>query len=68
MSLTPTVFVPQSPCVRNCCLDDDDVCMGCGRSITEITQWSAASLEDKQKILYLAAERRQSILLRQQGA
>ena len=25
-----------SPCVRNCCLDEDNVCMGCGRSLDEI--------------------------------
>jgi len=67
MSLTPTSSMLQSPCIRNCCLDDDDICMGCGRSITEITQWSVASIEDKQKILLLAAERKQSIFLRQQS-
>ncbi len=25
----------QSPCVRNCCLDDDLICLGCFRSLEE---------------------------------
>ena len=63
MSLTPTHQLPESPCVRNCCLDDNDICLGCGRSLAEITQWSAASIEDKQKILIHATERKQSKFL-----
>ena len=46
-----------SPCVRNCCLDDDDVCMGCGRSLEEIIAWSAASDEDKAATLARSRER-----------
>jgi len=30
----------KSPCVRNCCLDKNDICMGCFRSLDEITQWA----------------------------
>lgn len=41
----------ESPCVRNCCLDNDDICMGCFRSIDEITGWHAASNEEKKEIL-----------------
>jgi predicted Fe-S protein YdhL (DUF1289 family) len=37
--------------VRNCCLDEAEVCMGCGRSLQEILRWSAASLEEKEAIL-----------------
>lgn len=40
-----------SPCVRNCCLDDDDICLGCHRSITEITGWSAADAHQRREIL-----------------
>lgn len=32
-----------SPCVRNCCLDDDDICLGCHRTLNEITEWGEAS-------------------------
>jgi len=40
-----------SPCVRNCCLDDDNVCLGCGRSLDEIVAWSGASDAQKRAIL-----------------
>jgi predicted Fe-S protein YdhL (DUF1289 family) len=40
-----------SPCVRNCCLDDDNVCMGCGRKLDEIVAWGTASDADKAAIL-----------------
>ncbi|MET0356035.1 MAG: DUF1289 domain-containing protein [Cellvibrio sp.] len=66
MSLTPSSSI-ESPCVRNCCLNDDDICLGCGRSLQEITRWSVASNLDKQKILLLADERRQLIRARQRG-
>ena len=46
----PAVTTP-SPCVRNCCLDEDDVCLGCHRTIAEICSWSAASEEQKREIL-----------------
>ena len=38
---------PPSPCVRNCCLDDQDICLGCFRSITEICAWHDASDAEK---------------------
>ena len=40
-----------SPCVRNCCLDESDVCLGCFRTIVEICGWSAASETEKAEIL-----------------
>jgi predicted Fe-S protein YdhL (DUF1289 family) len=46
-----------SPCVRNCCLDDDNVCMGCGRALAEIVQWGTASDADKKAILARSRER-----------
>jgi predicted Fe-S protein YdhL (DUF1289 family) len=46
-----------SPCVRNCCLDDDDVCMGCGRSLPEIVAWSTASDAEKAATLARSRER-----------
>jgi uncharacterized protein len=46
-----------SPCVRNCCLDDDNVCMGCGRSLGEIVAWGTASDEEKAAILARSRER-----------
>lgn len=48
-----------SPCVRNCCLDDANVCLGCGRSITEIMGWSAASAAERRDILKQSRQRLQ---------
>lgn len=30
---------PPSPCVGVCTLDEDDLCMGCSRTMDEIGQW-----------------------------
>jgi predicted Fe-S protein YdhL (DUF1289 family) len=46
-----------SPCVRNCCLDETNVCMGCGRTLQEIIDWGTASDADKAAILTRSRER-----------
>jgi len=38
-----------TPCVRNGCLDEDDICMGCYQSISEIVCWREATENDKRK-------------------
>ena len=42
-----------SPCVRNCCLDRKDVCIGCGRTVDEIIRWGDA--DDKEKLVIIMA-------------
>ncbi len=46
-----------SPCCRNCCLNTQDVCMGCGRTYLEIIAWHSADDLGKTAILVAAAER-----------
>ena len=41
----------ESPCIRNCCLNEDEVCVGCLRSLNEIIEWGEASDEEKKAIL-----------------
>lgn len=48
----------KSPCVRNCCLDDNDICLGCFRSIEEIVGWSSATEEEQRAIIANAEQRR----------
>ena len=48
----------KSPCIGRCCLDDNDVCMGCFRHIDEIVRWSSASEDEQRQILHDAAQRR----------
>ena len=50
----------QSPCIRNCCLDDDLICLGCFRSIEEIKEWSLAGNERRREILQHAKERKEA--------
>ncbi|MFW5425887.1 MAG: DUF1289 domain-containing protein [Methylophagaceae bacterium] len=50
-----------SPCIRNCCLDDNDICLGCFRSLDEIVLWGSTetSNDEKQHILNMATKRKQ---------
>lgn len=41
-----------SPCIGLCQLDEQDICIGCYRSVTEIIEW--ASLNPEQKLQVLA--------------
>jgi len=47
-----------SPCVRNCCLNNNDVCLGCFRHINEITGWRDFSIAQKIEVLQLCHQRR----------
>ena len=53
--LSPPV---ESPCIDLCTLDDDDICVGCYRSIDEICAWGGAGDEQRRLILQVAAGRR----------
>ena len=46
-----------SPCVNICALDDDDVCTGCQRTVTEITRWSRMTNAERRDVLVLCHER-----------
>jgi uncharacterized protein len=46
-----------SPCIRNCCLDKDDICLGCGRHLNDILAWRDATCEEQQAMLELARKR-----------
>ena len=61
MSVTDTELEArvESPCVRICTLDDDDICLGCFRDIGEICAWARASEEQRRHIVEAAQRRRQ---------
>ncbi|MGL6289672.1 MAG: DUF1289 domain-containing protein [Silanimonas sp.] len=50
--------LPSSPCIRQCCLDDADECVGCGRTLDEIKAWHGADAAGRAVILRAAAARR----------
>lgn len=51
----------ESPCVRNCCLNEQDVCMGCYRTIAEIIEWGQANNAERKTILQMAKQRESDI-------
>lgn len=51
-----------SPCVRNCCLNADDVCVGCYREISEIIGWRDKSEDQKKQIMARCNQRKNELL------
>jgi uncharacterized protein len=47
-----------SPCIDVCRLDARGLCIGCRRTIEEITEWSRASEARRREILREVADRR----------
>lgn len=48
-----------SPCVRMCCLDEDDICLGCFRSLDEIKNWTQVDGQTREHFLVNAKNREQ---------
>ena len=42
---------PLSPCVMICTLDDDDRCLGCGRSLDQISNWALMSKTEQWAVI-----------------
>lgn len=57
MAQPPPIIPSTSPCVRNCCLDENDVCLGCGRELDEILRWQQATESERDLIRTAAAKR-----------
>ena len=53
----------QSPCIRQCTLNEADVCMGCFRTINDILNWQASTNEQKENMLSAAQQRQQNFKL-----
>jgi len=50
----------KSPCMSLCCLDDEDVCIGCHRSVKEITAWGRMKHQERKETMQRVAEREQA--------
>ncbi len=46
-----------SPCISVCALNENEICLGCGRSLHEIAEWSAADDTRRQMMLEQARQR-----------
>lgn len=47
----------RSPCVSICCLDENDICIGCYRSGDEICAWSGLNNDQRRAVLEQVAVR-----------
>ena len=61
MNEAPRVGVP-SPCRDICQLDNAGICLGCGRTLGEIAEWTRANSERRLQIRAAARERVERIL------
>ncbi|MDW6004198.1 DUF1289 domain-containing protein [Vibrio mangrovi] len=41
----------KSPCIRHCCLDDHNICVGCFRTLSEILNWHTYTEAQKSVIV-----------------
>ncbi|MCO7513480.1 DUF1289 domain-containing protein [Pseudomonas guariconensis] len=46
-----------SPCVSVCALDEQDICVGCQRTVAEITRWGRMDNQERRQVLKLCHER-----------
>jgi uncharacterized protein len=57
--------VIESPCVRICALDPtSDVCVGCGRTLAEITRWYGMSSDERSRIMAALPQRIETLRVR----
>ncbi len=56
--------IAHSPCIRNCCLNEEDTCLGCFRSLDEIAQWNEADNHARHIVLQNARQRREAYCLK----
>jgi len=49
------------PCIRKCCLNEDEVCLGCFRTFNDMLVWNKASNQDKKEMLEKAEMRKKNM-------
>jgi len=42
---------PLSPCILICALDDDKNCLGCGRTLAEISGWALMTVAEQWTVI-----------------
>lgn len=51
----------KSPCVRQCTLNENDMCLGCGRMLYEITSWVSFSEQKRAEVMTQCQNRLQAL-------
>lgn len=52
---------PLSPCILICTLDDDKVCLGCGRTLAQISSWALMSKDEQWAVVNQLAKRESDV-------
>ncbi len=47
-----------NPCIRNCCLDENDICLGCFRTLDEILAWRGLTTKGREQVMIEIEKRR----------
>lgn len=53
------------PCIKQCCLNEEDICLGCFRSFDDMLRWNKASIEEKKEMLKIAETRKKEHVIKQ---
>jgi len=59
--MTNMDVIAESPCVDNCRLSDDNICLGCFLSSEEVNQWNRAGNQERLVILKNAYQRQKAM-------
>ena len=54
----PELELIESPCIGQCCLNERDICLGCYRSLDEITSWTLVDNDTRREYLKNITERK----------
>jgi predicted Fe-S protein YdhL (DUF1289 family) len=69
MTIAAKAPVIESPCLRICSLDPaSNLCLGCGRTIEEITRWYGMSADERSRIMAKLPARLESLRLSAKSA
>jgi predicted Fe-S protein YdhL (DUF1289 family) len=52
------------PCIKKCCLNEEDICLGCFRSFNDMLKWNKASINEKTEMLKMAEVRKKEHALK----
>ncbi len=56
--MTDEIKLIESPCIGNCCLNEEDICLGCFRSLEEITSWTIVDHSTREKYMENTRQRK----------
>jgi len=56
------------PCIKKCCLNEDNICLGCFRTFDDMRQWNKANIEKKTRMLKIAQKRKKEHILKDRSS